>query len=199
MNEAVPVPKSDPKARIQAAARSQFERFGFRRSAVAAIAREAGVAAGSIYLHFDSKEALLRDAVSARQAEWLAEMHRTLAQPGPALERLSRLGQASVLFSQRSVLLQAVLDRDAEMIAPALLDELHDAVVDQQVALIAEVIEEGIAAGTFRPVEPEKTAFVLVLAARSLFRQTRYGYEEILPLFTELASGGLLARGTERS
>ena len=183
--------------RIRRAARSHFERFGCRRSGIAAIARDAGVAAGTVYLHFQDKEALFRDTVTQRQAEWLAEMRRTLEEPGGALERLVRLGQASIPFNRRHTLLMAVLDRDTDMIAPALLDELHDQVLDQQVALVAEVIREGIADGTFRRLDPERAAFVLIVAARSVFHQRRYGFEDILPLFIELTTVGLLATDSE--
>ena len=47
---------SGSRARILDAARLRFERFGFRRTGVSEIARGAGVAAGTLYRHFESKE-----------------------------------------------------------------------------------------------------------------------------------------------
>ena len=69
--------------------------------------------------------------------------------------------------------------------------------LNQQVELIAEVIREGIAEGSFRPVDAEKTAFVLILSARSLFHQDRYPFDGLLPLFSELTTAGLMTSQSE--
>jgi AcrR family transcriptional regulator len=45
---------------ILAAALSLFGRYGYRRTSIDDIAREAGVAKGTVYLHVESKEALFR-------------------------------------------------------------------------------------------------------------------------------------------
>lgn len=56
-----PRPKSDPgkRERILSAAMKVFARKGFAASRVADVAREAGVADGTIYLYFASKDAIL--------------------------------------------------------------------------------------------------------------------------------------------
>jgi AcrR family transcriptional regulator len=190
-------------------ARRRFETFGYRRTNIAEIARDAGVAAGTIYRHFENKEDLLRRVVEEINAEWLEEARRVLRGDGTAIERLTRLGEASVEFNRRYKLLGAVLDRDREIIfAPLgavldrdreiifapLLDELHDKLLEENVAMMAEVIRQGVEDGSLRPVDPEKAAFILFVVGQTLFGQQRVPYAEILPVFAEIAWQGLLPR-----
>jgi AcrR family transcriptional regulator len=181
-------------ARILEVARRRFETFGFRRTNIAEIARDAGVAAGTIYRHFENKEDLLRQVVAQSNAEWVEEARRILRGEGNAIERLTRLAQASVEFNRRHKLLGAVLERDGEIIFAPLLDELHGKLLEENVALMAEVIRKGVEDGSLRPVDPEKAALILFLAGQTLFGQQRVPYAEILPVFAEIAWEGLLPR-----
>ncbi len=181
-------------ARILEVARRRFETFGYRRTNIAEIARDAGVAPGTIYRHFKNKEDLLRRVVERSHAEWLEEARSVLRGEATAIERLTRLGQASVLFNRRHRLLGAVLERDREIILAPLLDELHDKLLQENVAMMAEVVRRGVEDGSLRPVDPEKTAFILFVAGEALFDQRHLPYAEILPLFTELTREGLLPR-----
>ena len=181
-------------ARILGVARRRFETFGYRRTNIAEIARDAGVAAGTIYRHFENKEDLLRQVVEQSHSEWLVEARSVLRGEGTAIERLTRLGQASVMFNRRHRLLGAVLERDREIIFAPLLDELHDRLLDENVAMMAEVIRGGVEDGSLRPVDPEKTAFLLFVAGEALFDQQRIPYSEIVPLLAEITREGLLPR-----
>jgi TetR/AcrR family acrAB operon transcriptional repressor len=63
---------------ILAAAAVLFMRYGFDKTSVADIAREAGISKGAIYLHFASKEALfealLLREMQSYSAEWLTRV-----------------------------------------------------------------------------------------------------------------------------
>lgn len=181
-------------ARILEVARRRFETFGYRRTNIAEIARDAGVAAGTIYRHFQNKEDLLRQVVEQSLGEWLEEARSILGAEGTAIERITRMSQASVEFNKRYGLLNAVLVRDRDIIFAPLLDELHDKLLEENVAMMAEVVRRGVEDGSLRPVDPEKTAFILFVAGRELFGQQFVPYAEILPLFAEMTWEGLLPR-----
>ncbi len=181
-------------ARILEVARRRFESFGYRRTNIAEIARDAGVAAGTIYRHFKNKEDLLRQVVEESHAGWLEEAGHVLRGEGTAIERINRLAQASVEFNKRYKLLDAVLVRDRDIIFAPLLDELYDKLLEENVAMMAEVVRRGVEDGSLRPVDPEKTALILFVAGRELFGQQRFPYAEILSQFAEIAWEGLLPR-----
>lgn len=84
----------DPDARraeILAAAVRVFARKGFAASRIEDIAAEAGIAKGSVYLAFDSREAVLRAAFDDFADNSLAGLRAAVAQDGPALQRLATL------------------------------------------------------------------------------------------------------------
>lgn len=66
MTEAEKRENNEREHRILDAARTLILRYGYDKTTVSDIAREAGVSKGAIYLHFDSKESLF-DALVMRQ------------------------------------------------------------------------------------------------------------------------------------
>lgn len=69
---------SERAGRILAAAAALIARYGYDKTSVDEIAREAGVSKGAIYLHFAGKDelfgALLRREIAAFGADWLERM-----------------------------------------------------------------------------------------------------------------------------
>jgi AcrR family transcriptional regulator len=187
-------PDSATRERLIVAARKRFETFGYRRTGIAEIARDAGLAAGTVYRYFKGKEEVFLAVMSHVLAAWLAAGRAALAGPGTAVERLRRLGQASVAFNQENSLLFAVLNRDTEIVFAPLEEQIYDDFVRANVAMIAEVVRDGIAEGTFRKVDAERAAFILFSAGNVLSMQKYHPYFEILPLFEDIVYDGLLAR-----
>lgn len=190
-------PDSRTRARILAAARKQFAAFGYRRTGIADVARRAGVAAGTIYRYFDSKEGVFREVVRELNEGWLARARRALGEPGTAIERLARLGQASVEYRDENPLISSIFRRDNEIIFAPLLDELHERLLKENVALIAGVIRDGIREGTLRDVDPERAAYVLFVGGDTLNNeqnQVYQAYRDVLPVYMDIIMNGLLPR-----
>ena len=186
---------SPTRARIVAAAQERFAAFGYRRTGVADIARQAGVAAGTLYRYFDGKEDIFRAVVRELHDAWLARAREVLGAPGTAIERLARLGHASVEFNRENSLINSIFRRDNEIIFAPLLEELHAELLRANVAMMADVIRDGIREGSLRSdLDPERTAFVLFMGGDTLSNQSFYPYDEILPLYSEITMQGLLPR-----
>ena len=187
-------PDSRARARILGAATERFAAFGYRRTGIAEIARDAGIAAGTVYRYFENKEEVFRAVMRDGLERWLDTARRVLAAPGTAVERLVRLGQASVDFNRKNALVNSVYRRDGEIIFAPLLEELHAELVRENVAMMAAVVRDGIREGTFRAVDPERAAFVLFCGGDALSNQRRYAYHEVLPLYAEIVMQGLMPR-----
>lgn len=182
------------RSRILEAAEQRFATFGYRRTGIAEIARDAGVAAGTLYRYFENKEEIFRAVMRALTETWIARARAAVAPPGTAMERLTRLGEASVAFNQENALMNSLYRRDGEIIFAPLLEELHEELLQQNVAMIADVIRDGIREGVFRELDPERAAFILFLGGDALTNQTHHRYDEILPLFGDIMMHGLLPR-----
>lgn len=75
------------------AATRVFARRGFFNAQVADVAREAGVAAGTVYLYFRSKDDLLTSIFEKSMTRALEEADRALAGVSDPVERLRRLAR----------------------------------------------------------------------------------------------------------
>src|SRR5262249_25077503 len=144
------------RARIVEAARRRFEAFGYRRTSIAEIARAAGVAVGTVYRYFAGKEAVFLAVVQAMNDAWLAESRRDLDGEGAAMERRPRLGAASISFAAENALIAAIITRDTDIVFAPLIEQLYEDMQRRNVAMIAEVIRDGIREGTFGDIDPER-------------------------------------------
>jgi AcrR family transcriptional regulator len=186
--------ENSTRSRILAAARKRFETFGYRRTGVTEIAREAGVAAGTLYRYFRGKEEIFFEAVREMTATWAERADRILGEPGSAVDRLLRLGQASVEFGRENALFNAIINRDLEMVLAPLLDEMNEQLMRQNVARMADVIREGVASGELSDLDPEKAAYVLWVGGNALFNQPFRQYADVLPLYADIILRGILRR-----
>ena len=186
--------ENSTRSRILAAARKRFETFGYRRTGVTEIAREAGVAAGTLYRYFRGKEDIFLEAVREMTATWAERADRILGEPGSAVDRLLRLGQASVEFGRENALFNAIINRDLEMVLAPLLDDMNEQLMRQNVARMADVIRQGVASGELSDLDPEKAAYVLWVGGNALFNQPFRAYADLLPLYAEIILRGILRR-----
>jgi AcrR family transcriptional regulator len=88
---------------ILAAAVTLFGRYGFRRTSMEEIAREAGIAKGTVYLYFPTKEALFRALSQQTLDRALADAGRAAAAPGVLADRLYRVLEAKYGYFHRLV------------------------------------------------------------------------------------------------
>lgn len=149
--------------KILDAAEDVLRRYGPGKATVLDVARALKVSHGSVYRHFADKAAL-RDAVVQR---WLAGMDGPLeaiaAEDGPAPERLGRwLRELSAMKRRR-------LRDDPEFFAAyCVLAADARAVTEQHVAhllaLVTDMVREGIARGEFDAPDAEAAARGVLLA-----------------------------------
>ena len=139
----------DKREAILRAATKVFAESGYFNSKVADVARVAGVADGTVYLYFKSKEEILRcifergvsDAIAAARAETAA-----LADPREKLRRIARL-HLERLGADRdlAVVFQVELRGSTKF-----MEEFSAAGLAAYLRLIRETLEEGQRAGLFR-------------------------------------------------
>jgi TetR/AcrR family transcriptional regulator, fatty acid metabolism regulator protein len=141
---------SDKHAAILRAAIRVFANNGYFNSKVADIAREAGVADGTVYLYFKSKEEILHSIFNRSVEEAIAEGRKQLEQISDPIEKLRRI---ALLHLER-----LGADRDLAVVfqvelrgSTKFMEEFSAAGFAEYLNLIRETVEEGQKAGVFRP------------------------------------------------
>lgn len=135
--------RAETRRRLVAAATDLFAREGLRGTTSTRIARAAGVAAGTFYLHFADKEALFREIAFGALAELRARMeaaHRA-AGPAPEAQLRARMAELVAFADERRDLVRIAFGRGYE--AGAIGEELVDALFPDVEARLRERVAEG--------------------------------------------------------
>lgn len=155
------VDKDARRQDILTAATRVFARQGFAATRVEDVAAEAGIAKGSVYLYFDSRDALLEAAFEAHAAR-AAEVLASTDTAGEPLQRLAALIRATV----RMLTADADLARLQMDLWPASLDMAS--VYREYRATIASLLRQA----ELRPgLDPDHTAAVIVGAVEGCLIQ----------------------------
>jgi len=154
--------RGDKRDRILAAATQVFARHGFFGAQVADIARQAGVAAGTVYLYFQSKDDLLVSIFERTMAGAIAEGRQalsTLADPEERLRRIAHLHLARLGADRDlAVVFQVELRQTTKFMARFSATGLRE-----YLGIIRDVVTDGQKQGRFRR-QPSPT-----LVAKMLF------------------------------
>ncbi len=152
-----------PQQIIDAAVRV-FARTGFYNSRVSDIAREAGIASGTIYLYFKTKDEILVTLFREKMAGFVSTLRKEIAGEPDAPAKLRRLVRLHFeTLEARPELAEVVqleLRQGQKFFRGASAQEIS-AYFD----LIGSVLEEGVTAGMFRPELPVKIATKMLFGA----------------------------------
>ena len=152
-----------PQQIIEAAVRV-FARKGYYNSRVSDIAREAGIAAGTIYLYFKTKDDILVTLFRDKMAEFVDSLRKAIAGERDAASKVRTL--VRLHFS--------LLEKDPEL-AEVLQVELRQGQkffrgasgqeIGAYFALIGSVLEEGVGEERFRSSLSVKVATKMLFGA----------------------------------
>ena len=152
-----------PQQIIDAAIRV-FARNGYFNSRVSDIAREAGIASGTIYLYFRTKEEILVTLFREKMAAFVAHLRAEIAGESDPVAKIRRLVQLHFSVLEQSPALaevvQVELRQGHKFFRGASAHE-----VSAYFELIGSVLEEGVAAGRFHRDLPVKVATKVLFGA----------------------------------
>ena len=197
--------KEERSPEILDAALASFAEKGFAATRMDDVARRAGISKGTIYLYFDSKEALFKALARASIGAQLALVRNQVAAFEGRSADLLRFVIAAignfVATSDRVVLGRVLLAEAGNF--PELAEFWRREIVDQGLGLMESIIRRGQASGEFRALLPSHAArlcvapiLVLVLW-RSIFARydkEPYDYHGLITAHIETLLQGLEKR-----
>jgi AcrR family transcriptional regulator len=203
-----PLPKTTKKEivtafrtrEILAAARQLLDQRGLEAMTMEEIAAAAGVAKGTLYLYFQSKDDLIQALLTLVAKNILKDMEAALQAPGMPAEKLRRVVSVLLEYLSRERLLFPIYAREllrGKRESRKGFWRNYQELEERFVTLVTSLFAEGIAAGQFISANPRLLTFLI----RGLVRATGYyqqaegqaeAAQEALPVILTLLSSGLI-------
>lgn len=162
--------ESEKRAQILSLAKKRFERFGFNKTTVDEIARDAGISKRTLYQEFESKEKILEEllmfeALSVRKAI----LNQIGKIPNPA-EKLQAYIRLSNKYLEQNPFIVNVLNDASGFYAPFLKEKPH--IIETGIeGIFISILTEGMVKGIFRKMDEKVVGHCLFL----LFKGFTYG------------------------
>jgi TetR/AcrR family fatty acid metabolism transcriptional regulator len=171
---------------------------GFEQTTTAEIARRAGVAEGSIYNYFRTKDDLLVHMVAQYASSFLEQLTAEIGSEHDVLKKIERLISFHIhFFTQEGNIFQVIYGkRPGTKVQMARIVRIA---IAPYVGIIEEILREGIAQGKFRKVNPQiAAAFLLggmqLTLLRHFFDLADYRPEEAVGEIRDVFFEGLMAQ-----
>lgn len=135
--------------RILGAADNCFSRYGFRKTSMEDIAREAGVSRRSVYRHFPDKMILFHAVRDARAREYLDEIVRGTARVSGLSAQIEQVWRFTIRFLREDPIHAANHPSDPDSLARAVTTEGRD-LLAMAMEVIIPLIEHARETGEVR-------------------------------------------------
>ena len=155
--------KDERPSELVAAALDLFVERGFAATRLDDVAARAGVSKGTLYLYFESKEALFKAVIEEAIVPLLASAEDVIANDqGTSIDLLRRLlnGWWEQIGATRLAGVPKLIIAEARNF-PAVAQYYHDAVIVRGRALLRTLLQRGMERGEFRPLDLETAIDVI--------------------------------------
>lgn len=152
-----------------------FIEKGYENTSVDDIIIEAGIAKGTYYYYFESKEATLGAVIEMmiEKAENIAKA--ALMNPVPIPQKL-----ASVVYAfqpnKDEIVITDVLERKENIV---MHDKIGKKIVEVAVPILSDIVREGIAQGIFACTNVEERVKMLLIMSQNMFDYGAYSNKDI--------------------
>lgn len=156
------------KNEILDAAEELFNINGFDDTTISAIIEKAGIARGTVYYHFKSKEDVL-DALTVRHCERLLEEAKQIA-TDRSIQVIDRLIQTLMAMNGDKDGTPGVLTQQMHKPQNALMHQkTHQTMLEGIPPVLIEIIEDGIKEGLFETPYPYESLEMVVAYVNTVF------------------------------
>jgi TetR/AcrR family fatty acid metabolism transcriptional regulator len=191
-----PVDKADKRAAILDAATSVFAKRGFFGSQVADVARAAGIAAGTVYLYFRSKDEILTSIFDRMMQDAMEAGQAALADVTDPVERLRRIAHMHLARLGRDRSLAIVFQVELRQ-TTKFMEQFSKGGLADYLLVIQKTIESGQARGVFRKTLDARMASKVFfgaldeMATNWILSRRRYSLEAQADPVVDMLVGGL--------
>ena len=153
-------PAAQRRDEILDVAQHLFITKGVQATSVEDILKEVGIAKGTLYYHFSSKEEILRSLISRTTTRAAQQAQAAAQEPGPAVPRL-----LAVLAAGRVAEPELELAQELHASGNA---EFHILSIVEMVRALTGIVEQGVTEGVFDTDHPREVVEILLVSAGML-------------------------------
>ena len=179
----------DRKGLIRAAAIELFAERGFQATPTAEVAKRAGVSEGVIFYHFGTKDGIIINLFEEIIHDFIDRVRQALETAPTGLEAVLSVVRLKIAMSQERQQESLVLARDM----PVSFNEPNSSyqhkveeATSTLVDLFRQAVQAGVADGSIRSCDPERTAFILLGALIGVSRLHLSGIQPHIDFDDEL-------------
>jgi len=166
------------RSEIVAAARRIFAQCGYRCCTVDNIAEQAGIAKGTLYLYFKSKEEIYLTALMADVSNLQQEASRRVAAATGAREKVREFVAVRLEHSERNADFWRIFFSEFSNLAvsPAAQSKPFQAAVQRSVAQLERILQDGIAQREIHNLPVRRTAMAIADLIRCVIERRLMGF-----------------------
>jgi AcrR family transcriptional regulator len=147
-------------------ARTLFKKHGFKKTTMGHIAMSLGKAKSSLYYYYPGKEEIFEAVINEEMNELMEQIRHAIDEASSAKEKLiaycrCRLNKLSQLYNLSEVLRREIADMQCMM------TDMKGKFDTSQVALVKEILEEGVRNGEFSKINLDNIELVSYLMVSS--------------------------------
>jgi AcrR family transcriptional regulator len=158
---------------LDAAGRA-FGQYGFRKTTLADIVREAGVARATVYKHFSSKEEIFQAVIDREVADILVSVRAAVERETNTYDRLrAAITTQNAVLREKVNVFRMTMEAFSDVIGKTHQNAENMAV--EIIKLYGWILEEGVKAGEIFVDDVETTSLSVLLAFKGTFMTTVTG------------------------
>ncbi len=151
----------DKLQEILSASLKCFSRYGYKKTTMEEIAAEMGLTKGALYLYADSKKELYQQAVAAALSRWQNRVREAVAKENSPHQKMKVMSFKAFQYLAEDDELRRVLVNDPAIFPMFPVEDPFLAINENSRNMLRSILEDGINAGVFRPVDPESITWLL--------------------------------------
>lgn len=188
---------------ILEAARGRFLRFGPRKTTMDEVARAAGCSRTTLYAHFRNMEDLYGRLLDQDAEAFIRDASAAIESETSTGRKIRRIVEITRSTYARNHILRMAFTGDSEMslegVASVYTRDQERRIVD----LLRAVLEQGIAEGTIRKINPGRVAYLMFhlgtfLVEREVSDVADFDFDEILEDMDDVFARGIAIPKNER-
>lgn len=148
-------------------ARNQFARFGFKKTTIDEIAKDARIGKSSLYYYFKGKEEIFAEVVKVEAQHLLDALEKTLGRKGTPQQKLRRFILTKIKYAQEQANFNELTEEAALEFQPYLAAGLEE-YNKKELTLVEEILKKGVDQGIFSIENPRVVALAMLSALKEL-------------------------------